>query len=515
MHWLLDVDNFYGYGNHNDGTSHVSYINTFQRGPQESVWETVPQPSWEALKWGRTSPAEGFLTLFIAGGAEPQWRYTDAPDADARAIQAVYWAKVWADQQGGSALVDRVVAKAARMGDYLRYALFDKYFKQVGGANGTGCTSETTCPAGTGRNSEHFLLSWYYAFGGSTTGQWSWRIGSSHNHQGYQNPIAAWALTGTSPVTGLRPQSPTAASDWSTSLQRQLQFYKWLQSSEGAIAGGVTNSWGGNYGSEDPVPAGLPTFFGMFYDFQPVYHDPPSNQWFGFQAWSMERVAEYYFATTGVAAEASRHALAKSVLDQWISWALSNTTVSATTYQIPSTLSWSGTPAAPFNSATGTPAANPGLHVTVVDRTNDVGVAAAYAKTLMYYAASADTAAATATSARDTAKGLLNVMWNNFQDPLGVALPETRTDYNRFDDPVFIPAGWTGRNAQGGVLDANTTFISMRPAYPSADPAAWQQVQNYLNGGPAPMFTYHRFWAQADIALAQADFGRLFPNVAP
>jgi len=26
-------------------------------------------------------------------------------------------------------------------------------------------------------------------------GTWSWRIGASHNNQGYQNPLAAWALS--------------------------------------------------------------------------------------------------------------------------------------------------------------------------------------------------------------------------------------------------------------------------------------------------------------------------------
>jgi len=67
----------------------------------------------------------------------------------------------------------------------------------------------------------------------------------------------------------------------------------------------------------------------------------------------------------------------------------------------------------------------------------------------------------------------------------------------------------------GGALNASTTFISMRPDYPAADPAAWAKVQDYLNGGPAPTFTYHRFWAQSDIALAMAEFGRLFPTVAP
>ena len=39
-----------------------------------------------------------------------------------------------------------------------------------------------------------------------------------------------------------------------------------------------------------------------------------------------------------------------------------------------------------------------------------------------------------------------------------------------------------------------------------------RRSQAYLNGGAAPTFTYHRFWAQADVAMAYADYGRLFPN---
>ncbi|MGW2198747.1 glycoside hydrolase family 48 protein, partial [Streptosporangium sp. NPDC001682] len=29
--------------------------------------------------------------------------------------------------------------------------------------------------------------------------------------------------------------------------------------------------------------------------------------------------------------------------------------------------------------------------------------------------------------------------------------------------------------------------------------------------GPAPSFNYHRFWAQVDVAVALAEYGRLFP----
>ncbi len=89
-----------------------------------------------------------------------------------------------------------------------------------------------------------------------------------------------------------------------------MEFYRRLQSDEGAIAGGSTNSWAGRYPTP---PAGKSTFYGMYYDQQPVYHDPPPNQWFGFQAWSMERVAEYYQQTGNAAA--------KAILDKWVKWA--------------------------------------------------------------------------------------------------------------------------------------------------------------------------------------------------
>ena len=497
MHWLLDVDNWYGYGNRGDGTSKPSYINTFQRGPQESVFETVPQPSWDSFNWGK--PGQGYLSLFTGDSSyAKQWKYTNAPDADARAIQAVYWAKTWADAQGKSADVATVVAKAAKMGDYLRYALFDKYFKRVG-----NCTSPSACPAGTGKDSAHYLLSWYYAWGGATDASagWAWRIGSSHNHGGYQNPVAAWALS-TQPA--LKPLSPSAATDWATSLNRQIEFYQWLQSAEGGIAGGATNSWTGAYATP---PAGTPTFYGMFYDWQPVYHDPPSNQWFGFQAWSMERVAEYYYLTND--------ARAKSVLDKWVSWALANTTLTADgSYAIPSTLSWSGAPAT-WNPTS--PAANTNLHVTIVDTTQDVGVAAAYAKTLMYYSAGTKRYGTQHTQSQTIAKALLDRMWTKYRDAQGVALAETRADYNRFDDPynpttgqgVYIPSGWTGTMPNGDPINSSSTFLSIRSKYLN-DPQ-WSKVQSYLNGGPAPTFTYHRFWAQADIALANAEYARLFP----
>lgn len=489
MPWLLDVDNWYGYGRCGDGTTKPSYINSYQRGSSESVWKTVVHPECETFTWG-SSDGTGFLSLFnkqASGGSySQQWRYTDAPDADARTVQAAYWAYTWATAQGKESTIAPEIAEAAKMGDYLRYSMYDKYFKTL------GCQS-TSCAAATGKNSATYLLDWYYAWGGSlsTSGSWAWRIGDSAAHQGYQNPLAAWAMSN---VPALEPKSPTAPGDWATSLQRQLQFYQWLQSAEGAIAGGATNSWNGAYQAS---PSGDPTFYGMAYDWEPVYHDPPSNNWFGMQAWSMERLAEYYYSTG--------NATAKSILDKWVAWAKSVTTVNSNgTYSIPSTLNWSGQPSQNW-TASSTAVTNTNLHVKVVDTTTDVGVTAALAKTLEYYSAkSGDTASLT------LAQTLLTDMWNNYSDSIGVSSPETRTDYNQFNDSVSIPAGWTGKNAQGATLNSSTTFISERPKY-TQDPN-WSKVQAYLNGGAAPTFNYHRFWAQSDIAMAMADMDILFPS---
>jgi hypothetical protein len=485
MHWLMDVDNVYGYGNtpgsgaESGPGAGPSYINSYQRGSQESVWETIPQPTTDLFTYGGTN---GYLDLFVKDSSySKQWKYTNAPDADARAIQAAYWAYRWATAQGNASAVSASVAKAAKMGDYLRYAMFDKYFKQIG-----SCTSPSGCPAGSGRSSQHYLLGWYYAWGGAEPGGgWAWRIGDGAAHHGYQNPVAAWAL---STVSSLAPTSSTGKSDWATSLTRQIEFLTWLQSVEGGIAGGATNSWNGAYAAP---PSGTPTFYGMAYDWEPVYHDPPSNNWFGMQAWGMERWAEYYYLT--------KDAKIKTVLDKWIAWVSPLITASGTSFQIPSTLSWTGAPAT-WNASS--PAANTNLHVSVVDYSQDVGVAAALIKALLYYAAATSDATVQALG-----KSLLDAVVTH-TDTIGISTTETRTDYSRFSGTVYVPSGWTGKMPNGDAIASGATFLSIRSFYKN-DPN-FAKVQTYLNGGAAPTFNYHRFWAQADIAMALAVYSELF-----
>ncbi|KAG5877778.1 hypothetical protein JTB14_003175 [Gonioctena quinquepunctata] len=478
MHWITDVDNIYGFGNSpgnceaGPGTSGPSYFNTYQRGPSESVWKTIPQPTCDSFKYGGQN---GFLDLYIKDNSyAQQWKYTAAPDADARAVQAAYWASQWATEAGQLGTISQTLSKAGKLGDYLRYALFDKYFKKIG-----NCVGPYNCQGGSGKESAHYLLSWYFGWGGSlsTDNGWAWRIGDGSAHFGYQNPLAAYALVNDN---NLKPKGATAVTDWQTSLERQLEFYQFLQSQQGAFAGGATNSWNGRY---DTPPSDLTTttFHGMFYDWEPVYHDPPSNRWYGMQPWSVDRLAQYYYVTGDEKA--------KTVLDKWVSWIISEIKFNGDQFTLPATLEWEGAP--------------PNVNVKISAYTSDVGTASGTARTLAYYAAKANH-----DEAKNVAKKLLDGMWNLYQTDKGVSSPEQATSYHQFNQEVYVPSGWTGTYPNGDVIDSSATFIKLRSWYKN-DPE-WSKVEAHLNGGEAPTFTYHRFWAQADVALSMGTYGLLF-----
>ena len=178
MHWLADVDNWYGYGGSGEK---FTFINTFQRGEQESCWETVPHPCVDELKYGNKD--RGLKGIFNRDEkVTPQYAYTNAPDAEDRAIQGVFDAIKWGVEDSS------VSAKASEMGDELRNNMYDKYYQEI---------SENTSwsNGNAGDKSKHYLMNWYTSWGGAlaSSGQnWCWQIGCSHAHEFYQNPLAAY-----------------------------------------------------------------------------------------------------------------------------------------------------------------------------------------------------------------------------------------------------------------------------------------------------------------------------------
>jgi hypothetical protein len=178
-------------------------------------------------------------------------------------------------------------------------------------------------------------------------------------------------------------------------------------------------------------------------------------------------------------------------------------------------MNWTGQPSLNWNATTQNWTANDttfnaGLHVTITSTTQDVGVAGSLAKALSYYSAGTKKFGTQHTASQALAKGLLDRIWTLYRDNLGVSSPETSTAYTEFADAVYGPPSFVGKMPNGDPLNQSSTFLSIRSKYRS-DPA-FPKVQAYLNGGPAPVFTYHRFWAQVDVALAYAVYDQLFPQ---
>jgi ferric-dicitrate binding protein FerR (iron transport regulator) len=414
MHWLVDADDWYGFGRRGEKGRRNALLNTFQRGPHESVWETVPHPSWEDFSSGGPN---GYLDLFLKEEKPAkQWRYVAAPDADARAVQALGWAARWAREQGRDPASVVPVKEAARMGDALRYALRSKRFGSV-----------------------HHLIGWSVGWGGSIgpANAWGWRAGSDDVHIGYQNPAAAWFL------------AEAGSAEWRASVEKQIDLYRWVQSAEGAFGGGAR------------VVDGKLVFAA-----HPVFLDPPSHEWFGWQAWAAERLGQY--------AALSEDARARPLLARWAAWAKPQVRLSDAGFEVPATLSWRGAPG--------------DLHVSVASWNRDVGVAAATARALAWAGETA------------FARELLDRLWASARDAKGLSLPETRADYARFHDRVAVPDGWSGRTPQGAELRPGATFLELRPKY-RQDPA-------FPSLSRSPTFRYHRFWAQVEAALACAELSK-------
>jgi hypothetical protein len=356
-----------------------------------------------------------------------------------------------------------------------------------------------------GWNATFYLISWYMAWGGPITDtNWGFRIGSSHVHQGYQNAFTAYIL---STVSAFESKTSGGKGQWAGVRYKTIDFWEWLQSAEGAIAGGATNSFNGQYAN--PAANGITGYFsnGMAYQWEPVYHDPPSNDWFGMQAWGQDRNAQYCYL--------SGDQRACGILKKWVDWVTSmksNILIANNDYQVPSTLGWTGQPT---NYTTQGSHSNPNLHVSVVDYSKDVGVASALARTLTYYAAAMGDS-----DAQSFAREILDRVWM-YADSIGIGVNESRQDYigneygQGFWEPVYVPGQLPngqnvdfGQYPNGDAIKPGQTFIDLRSWYQN-DPS-WPKVQQAKQSGVAPVFVYHRMWAQAEYGISCADYARLF-----
>ncbi len=528
MHWLADVDDWYGFGG---GKGEFTFINTFQRGEQESCFETVPHPCLEELKYGMDSSdkdnGNGIKAIFNGKDKVPsQYSFTNAPDAEDRAIQAIYFASNFGVDCGELSYL------AGKMGDQCRNDMFDKYYKEI------GCQNMASSSAGL--KSQHYLMSWYTSWGGAMEASygdysWAWQIGCSHSHQFYQNPLAAYALAYDENM-GDGIKTKNFQSDYEESLKRQIEMYLWLQSANGPYAGGCSNSKNGKYEKYDSSES---TFYDMVYVEHPVYADPGSNHWIGNQVWSTQRLAElyYYVKTKGDLASGqtfggmSLEEALEALLSRWIEWFISETKFDYVTedgtemaYAIPSNLDWTGQP----ETWTGSydPDANSGLTCKVRDYgQGDIGCVSSLCNTLIFYAAANGVAPAAANEGGSSlgeqalllANKLMSAQWNLGRDDIGIAFEGSNGSLTRiFEQEVYIPDYYSGTMPDGSKLEPGATFSSIRESY--ADDKMYQECKKVYDATGATddyKFTLHRFWHMGDAIMTTGTMALLYPDVVP
>ncbi|MCD8187896.1 MAG: cellulose 1,4-beta-cellobiosidase [Ruminococcus sp.] len=539
MHWLADVDDWYGFGGAEAGagTGSFTFINTFQRGRLESCFETVPHPCLEELKYGNTS--DGIKGIFNGvGNVSAQYAFTNAPDAEDRAIQAVYFANLYGV---GDSTVSTL---AGKMGDQLRNDMFDKYYKEIGCQN---IYYDSSYVANSIKG-QHYLMAWYTSWGGALNSyDWAWQIGCSHVHEFYQNPLAAYALLADSDLnSGMK--SSGATEDYKVSLQRQVEMYLWLQSAEGPIGGGCTNSWNGRY---ETYPTGISTFYDMAYVAHPVYADPGSNHWIGNQVWAVQRLAElyYYVKTNGdslgiTCGSLSLEDALAAILDRWVDWFIENTQFGIydedgnyMSYAIPSTLNWGEVDGDDTQfDMNNQPATWTGIYDSTANDNyhceiggygqSDVGCVSSLCNTLIYYAAANSVGAESATDANGTttaekalytANKLLTAQYDEGRDDIGISFTEHNASLSRiFTESVYIPSNYRGTMPDGSVLENGATFSSIRESYYD-DPMYQELLAVYEETGSTESYdlNYHRFWHAGDATIAYGLMALLYPDVDP
>lgn len=561
MHWLLDVDGVYGFKNP-DGSRVNVFINNFQRGPVEDGMATITHGCFDDFNNG--GGPFGFQPIYnrelpvypdspSAYGYSKQMNFSMAGDADVRAVGNTFLAL----REVPAGVPAAMRTKASKMAAYIQYTLYDKYFQPIPGFAGDGC---------------HYLLSWGMGFGvgmpeDGNDSYWGYRIGNSEIHHGYNGVDVAYAArTGAE----LAPIAAGTPARWAISLDRQLEMLRWLQSPEGAIAGGVTSNYMGRY--ETPTDGRQnATFYGCYYNHSPSWFNPFSNDWTGFQFWGMQRISEVAIHTAKrYSTEESIYTRCMVLLDKWIPWFYNNATIDLAggVLEYPINSSWvSSTPIAGvtaskpsprYRSLAGNPPSdtsnvyeylpslnwpgsnpdyanfwkgdgsvpNPNLKCTVTEFGWDPGTASGAAQILLQYCyAKKVRGGGTLTGnvpntdialndVMQLAVDIMQFIWDH-RDAEGFGSSEPMNKA-RLNDKLWIPPEFGSHTMPRGEVLANgvTTFKSMRQSFYSTS-ENWAAINAWLESdqsGEAPTMTYHRFWNGADVGVAFGMIHKYFPE---
>lgn len=393
---------------------------------------------------------------------------------------------------------------------------------------------------------------------GTTNPPKAYQLGSSDVHHANQNIYAMTQLATNNSDFHIDVDADVLGL-YNEVFTQQLVLLRWLQSPEGPIAGGITNSHNGNYTVPNDGRQNA-KFMGMTYTYAPGKVNPPSNDSVEWQTIGHMNTADAFYDATYSGIQQSdtlTSTLLEVILDRLVKWFLSNVTVDGTTITVPTKLSWvSNTQVVgqtasvantegkfeylptlavtdpnslldntiPFWYSFNVP--NPNLHCTIVSSGEDLGIATSLAYLLISYTAgkkllgklhqAIPNTDATPNDALNLATQILDVIWNNYKDETGIKETKVCTDYKKIHSNLQIkPETGTWSVFQDNVVTGAKFFDIRTPL--KSDPR-WAEVEAYASDSdnivPAPTFEYHRSWVQCMYAIACAKYHLHF-NVPP
>jgi len=213
-HYQIDTDNWNQYFNNNKNIK--KFINTYKNNHKDSIWTSLVYPSLIVN--------DNFINPYvnIENKEKKQWEYISDSKYVSKIVETVYWTNYWTNKQKRKKFMNLVLNKIIKMSDYMLYFINDDASLQ-------SFNSESS------DENKNYLLSRYFSWKGNIHGKWlTKKIISNTIGIGSQNPFVAYILSN---VKDFNSENPNFLKKWKKSYKRQIEFIRWLQSSEGAIVG--------------------------------------------------------------------------------------------------------------------------------------------------------------------------------------------------------------------------------------------------------------------------------------
>jgi len=468
-HYKIDTDNWNMYFSK---SNEKRFINTYKNNNKDSIWSSLTYPSLINSK--------DFVNPYVKADSPEmkQWEYISDSKYVSKIIETIYWAYCWSNEQKKRKFMDTILKKVLRMSDYMLYFI-----------NSNESLQEFNVESKD--DDLNYLVSRYFSWKGDIHGKWlTKKVSSNIIGIGSQNPLVAYILSN---IKEFKSDNEDIILKWKKTYKRQIEFIRWLQSSEGAIVGNAI------YISSSIEINKVPTFYNLVFSNN---SNEEENNLFSTQCFVFESIAELYYITKDKDIE--------TILFKWLDWVLTVFHLTSDrSFRIPNRLSFEGQPEKWIPNTKIKDHKNKHLNVIVEDFNNDLGVAASLSKILLWVGKKINNE-----DYLTLGREILERQEILNKDEDGYATEEKFYQYRLFNKKLPIQKDFKGVYGRSTKINDKSSFLSIRPYYKRDK--NWKKIQTFLDKGtPVPKFRYHRFWEQCEILSAQGLYSLLYTKYYP